>query len=290
MNVLKKLFHLIRETVHHAWWHLVIFLLVAGIKTVWNSFSEDVNISDAIGLTADFVKSHPIISTLPIVAFVLVKKALELYADYGKRILRISQLETLISKVGIRSFSHHDNSDEKNTDWNQCKQDLSDPTANQLNILGAAGYETFSSSDSPLHDFVSDFSGDLRVLLLDPNSEAFKQRCANTKTREDQYKDWIYKSIEFCQKLKIDNNRSVEVRLYSDYPIWKIIFTPEYMWLQWYQNKNVDDTQVYCFQTTKDKHKTSLYYPLSSVFRRRWESGIRIDLNTWERPRRAKRA
>lgn len=269
---------------HHWFWHIVIALLTSALSTLWQIVFEKATFWQGLEITYGYVKQEPLLIAAPSIFVAVLFGCRKLLKKVVPKLIRGQQLESLVQKVGLRSFSTHSERKEKTTNWDACKKDITASMSAQLNILGSGGYETFSASDAPLYELVTTFQGELRILLLDPLSPAFRQRCANVNVSESVYCDWIYKSIELCQRLKSTKNQAVEIRLYSDYPIWKMIFTTEYMWLQWYQNTDVDNTPVYCFQTIKDEQKTSLYYPLTSVFLRRWEGGTRIDLNTWVRP------
>jgi hypothetical protein len=219
-------------------------------------------------------------------AFVFVGGRLicKLIIEIKNKLLKLSQLEGFMQSVGLMSFRPHNN--EKEKDWSSYVDLLNSTSDTQLSILGAAGYETFSSVNSPLHNYLNQTNAEIRILLLNPDSKFFKHRCVNVGVNETKYSGWIYDSIDYCKKLKIEKNKAIELRLYDDYPIWKMVFSPEYMWLQHYQKeKHVKDVHVYFFQTgSSSLGRTSLYYPLTSVFRRRWENGFNVDLETWTRP------
>jgi hypothetical protein len=219
-----------------------------------------------------------------ILLFVGSRIIYKLIIEVKNKLLKLSQLEEATQAVGLMSFRPHNN--EKEKDWTSYVDLLNGTSDTQLSILGAAGYETFTSENAPLHDYINQTNAEIRILLLNPKSKFFKNRCSNVGVNEAKYAGWIYDSIEFCKRLKIEKNKTIELRLYDDYPIWKMVFSPEYMWLQHYKkDKHVKEMHVYFFQTGSSKSgRTSLYYPLTSVFRRRWENGSNVDLETWNRP------
>jgi hypothetical protein len=233
-----------------------------------------------------YVEKHPIkilaplaVAILLILIWRLIKRLRALYFD---RALYKSHL----THIGLRDFLPHDNDERRGADWANCVSEIAETQPAQVSILGAGGYETFGAPSSPLHNFVRGYTGELRILLLDPRSPAFSKRCKNLGVNEGSYRDWIWKSIELCVDLKTNQGRRIEVKLYRDAPIWKMIFTPSYLWLQYYDtNRDVHTTPVYVLQASVDKYRAPLYYPLTAVFARRWddESSTAIDLAQWSR-------
>lgn len=269
---------------HHLKWHILILPVFGLLTYLANYVTDHKTPLEVFWLLVEYFKVHPVRISIPFLVVLVLHSGYLLYKFTQIKWLRLAALERMVKDVGIRSFSHHENGQSKN-DWENCKNELKKSARSQLNIMGAAGFETFSSPAAPLHDFLKNTEFEIRILLIDPKSVAFSQRCANTGTSEETYRDWIYTSIEYCRTLKRSRNSPIEVRLYSDYPIWKMIFSPEYMWLQWYQpNTDVENTQVYNFQSTSGPVKSSLFYPLTSVFQRRWALGEQIDLDKWVRP------
>ena len=281
MDLIIKFF---REYWHHLKWHILVYPSLFAGSILFGIVFEGRGIQESLLLMWGYVVSHPILIALPVFAVTLYRFIKSTYVFFKRNWLRLLQLEQMAKDVGIRSFSHN-NINQKDTNWSTCKNELK-KTPSQLNSMGSGGYETFSSPASPLYDYLRSATCDIRILLLNPESDAFKQRCASTRSSEDEYRNWIYASIEYCRDLKTKRNSSLEIRLYSDYPIWKMIYTEEYMWLQWYKpDVDIHSTQVYHLQSTAGSSQTSLYYPLTSVFRRRWNLGKRIDLDKWHRPK-----
>lgn len=280
MKRIKKFLH---DLWHHFFWHAIIlpiFWVLTAVNKYFLESAESKSFLDQFIGIGKKVIADPWMWGGLILIGTAFKYIFQLFDFLKNSWLRLKQLESLVQAVGLRSFSHHSET-QKEQDWGVCKETLDRTKVNQLFILGAAGYETFSGPQSPLYEFVSNANCELKILLLNPESKSFSQRCKHINVSEKKYREWIDKSIEFCKNLKSRKNIPVEVRLYDDYPIWKMIFTSEYMWLQWYQNVNVDQTPVYNLQTTAGKDKTSLYYPMHAVFRRRWDAGKVIDLEGW---------
>lgn len=276
----------LKELWHHIKWHAATWPFFAAIPFVVEVISGQPPMEAgrlAMGGLKTALFENPVLIALPFATGAFVGVIYKLYESANKNLLRLKVLEQTVKDVGIRSFSHHAE-DEKKENWDSCKSELM-KSPSQLCIMGAGGYETFSGSGMPLHEFLKTATCDIRILLLDPTSEAFVQRCTTTQTSEETYRNWIYTSIEYCRELEKKRNASVEIRLYSDYPIWKMIFNEEYMWLQWYaHDKDIHESQVYHLQSAARVNRTSLYYPLASVFQRRWQRGKPVNLSKWRRP------
>lgn len=84
----------------------------------------------------------------------------------------------------------------------------------------------------------------------------------------DNYKDEIFKSIEFLKSLK-NKGKSVALKLYDDRLVWKMIIIDNFIWLQYYQpKKHVQDVPVYGVHQKQDKE--TLFGPLYAVFQKKW--------------------
>lgn len=276
-NFLKKYWH-------HAYWHALVWPLFAISSAVFGKLTENRTWYESLLIIYEKIVQNPKIIAWPFALIAIFRVSFSAFNFAKRKWLRLLALEQMAKDVGIRSFSHH-NAEQKKLNWDSCESELQ-KSASQLCIMGAGGYETFSGPKTPLYEILKKTTCDVKILLLDPSSPAFSQRCTTTKTPEDTYRNWIYTSIEYCRDLQTNWNVSVEIRLYSDHPIWKMIFTQEYMWLQWYErDKDIHESQVYHLQSTATDTKTSLYYPLATVFQRRWRLGKKVNLSTWSRPR-----
>lgn len=193
-------------------------------------------------------------------------------------LVREKQYAQMLEGIGLREFSDHDSENKRDQDWTRCVVEIENTRPNRLCILGATGWETFGSSQSPMHNLLRDFQGSIHILLLKPGSYGFKKRTAELNKNEDNYRQEIEDSIEYCRTLVQKYKKSIDVRLYEDEPIWKMIFSDRYLWLQYYDpNDDVDNTPVYTLQTRAHPTGSSLYYPLVKVFQRRWNDSNTMD-------------
>lgn len=196
----------------------------------------------------------------------------------------IRQKNTL-ANFGVRLFSKHDSLEVKKRDWGLLKDDLERASGEHspIWILGATGKETFSAATSPLFDCLQEYKGDIKVLLIRPNSFAFNNRCQGLGLADQRYLDEILDSIDYCKQLHA-KGKSIELTLYDSLPIWKMVMTTRVLWVQYYHDrKHVDDTPMYSFEY--GGHDATLFEGFRTVFRKRWalDNSKKVDLGAFVR-------
>lgn len=210
-----------------------------------------------------------------VIAITSRRKYAKLYSEYSKH-------KEIISKIGFRDFYPNKTQEEKSQSLNNLHAQLQAENPNNIRIMAVTGSYTLGDPASPLHKFLETFDGEIRILLIEPYCESFTHRARSLNQNEDNYAEEIQKSVDFCKKLR-NSGKSVLLKLYTQRPIWKMIFTEEYLWLQYYNSgSSIDKTPVYCFFSNKDK--TSMYYPLTNVFNKRWmhDKNKDVDLSTYK--------
>lgn len=210
-----------------------------------------------------------------IFAGILLSRAVNLFQ-------KSARFQSILEGAGLADFSQHDEKDEKSHDWSKCCDEiLADAQNTKLKILGANGRDTFGNADAPLHELVGHFKGEIEVLLMHPSCDAFKSRTASLGEDAEQYLNHLRETLDFCAYLS-NKTRNITVKLYSQTPIWKMLITNKYMWLQYYAPlKHVDNMPVYTFYS--DEKGTSLFIPLVDVFRKRWvdDDSYLLDLTAY---------
>lgn len=189
-------------------------------------------------------------------------------------------LKCIAEDVGIKSFYPHKTQEDKKHDWDILECGLKNISVKNLYILGLTGWNTFGTPKSMLHNVISKLDGTVNILLLNPKSDAFKTRMTELKANEEHHKQELINTLKSCQLMK-QAGVDINISLYTQKPIWKMIFTDNYMWLQHYsKNNHVDDTPVYVFY--KNKNDTSIFTPLTEVFQKRLndDGSILVDLDS----------
>ncbi len=236
----------------HAVGALVIFLLYAAAKTI----------KDQTTLANYLTHPEELISAAMVT--LLLTTCIALFRIVIKQ-------RRMLTSFGVRLFSKHDTPEVKKSDWAAVCADIkrASDEHSPLWILGATGKETFSSPTSPLFDALRTFSGEIKVLLVRPNSVAFDHRCNSLGLSKDNYTGDILDSIEYCKELVTKKGRSVELKLYESPPIWKMFLTNRVLWVQYYKpGEHVDKTPIYCFKYVGTE--STLFDGFRTVFQKRW--------------------
>jgi hypothetical protein len=180
----------------------------------------------------------------------------------------------LALSAGLLSFSDHIGKKLKTEDWDQCRNNIKH--AKDIRIMGATGWDTFGSPQSPLYKTLAISKADVKILLLrdDPNNNVVKVRSQELNYNTSIYVSDIQKSLLRLKDLKAANSaRKIEVRLYSSPLIWKMVICNTYMWLQHYwPNRNVEDTPLYTFFSDGGETPSSLFHPFYSEWQKQWDS------------------
>lgn len=192
--------------------------------------------------------------------------------ETAEPVANISNAETLVQAMGISGFSPHTTKQEKRADWKSCNDKIKSNRAIDLRIMGATGWNTFGHKDAPLYRLLDQFQGEIKILLIkpDPTLPALIQRANEIGVPAADYVQEINNSIDRLKALKA-KGKNISLKLYEQMPIWKMVISNDYMWLQHYcKCKNVEDTPVYSFFSDGDEG-TSLFHALYSVWLKRWD-------------------
>ena len=271
MDKLKKMLHWLWHNavsfVSHSFAAFVLMIFLTAMKAV----KEDTTFMKVLENWRELIS--------PAVITILISMII------GLVLSNIRQRNTLAS-FGVRLFSHHDLPETKKRDWAAICADIK--SANQSHVpllmLGATGKETFAAPTSPLFEILKTYKGDIKILLVRPRSRAFELRCKSLEMSSEAYLEQILDSIGYCKELVDKHARTVEVRLYDQIPIWKMMIMSGTIWVQHYKSKeHVDNTPMYCFQFKGEN--STLFDGFKSVFDKRWklDGSKNIDLATFVR-------
>jgi len=268
---------------HHLLWHIAVWPAMGILAYFLGSLHKAAVDSEKQNAWVIYFYEHPYRVGFAIACIYIAYKII---ARLRSALIREKQYGVMLDGIGLREFSPHVKALDKTKDWDGCCKEISSSKPNSIQILGATGWDTFGSAQSPLHKLLLDFNGHIRILLLKEGQDGFKKRTNDLKRNETHYKTQIIDTLEFCKDLKTKYKKNIEVRQYCEEPIWKMILTDKYLWLQYYDpDKDVEDTPVYTLQTRNPPTLSSLYYPLTRVFEKRWgESTTKeVNLSSWNR-------
>lgn len=261
---MKRIRKIISWIINHTLGHLVTYPIIGVIFLFFTEIATQLNFIEEPAII-NYFKLHPARAFITLLIFGFIVIVFIRGYHFLKTAFRNREI---LLTVGVSGFWSHSNNDQKQANWDYCQKRISSDGARQLRILGATGWETFGKKEAPLHDLVDKFTGEIKILLLKPGSDAVSARALSIGVNPDDYNKEINDTIYFCKQLKA-RGKPITVKVYDQSPIWKTIFTENYMWLQCYkQNEHVDDTPVYMLFA--NKNNTSLYYPLLNVFLKKW--------------------
>lgn len=275
-KIINSIVHFLGTTLGHTLGTTVFAFLLLWFKTV----------RDNVSFVTYFTSAKEWFS--PLFSAVLFSMVLWLFVKLARITKQKESLESTLDVLGVKLVSEHLTESDKDLDW-QLMQTSIKSTSNlsDLWILGATGKETFSKSNAPLCAVVKDYRKPIRVLLIRPYSKGFIRRTRDLGVNHDLYIDEILDSIDFCSDLKIKHGRDIELKVYSEFAIWKMLRTTDELWLQYYAPRiHVEDTPLYCFSAKKaELSEKSLYDAFASIFMKKWteDHNSQIDLSTWKR-------
>ncbi len=159
----------------------------------------------------------------------------------------------LVQRVGLSGYWPDAKADENSDAWLALRNHIYSQGNSTLYILGATGLDTFGKRGSPLWQSVDEFKGEIRVILLAPDSKHLPLRAKSVGMSEIQYREQISMAINQLTEWKAQGHR-VRHYLYDALPNWKILLTSKLVWVQYYRpHQNVQDTPVYQFYATENR-------------------------------------
>ena len=193
-------------------------------------------------------------------------------------VTKLQKKSRLIDSFGINFFSDHNTSRQIKNDWEVFVRIIQQSNTQHLYILGATGRDTFQNNSSPLYEFVNTFQGDLKIMLLDPQTQMVNERAQAVSESVTEYRKQITGSISYLKELNKSKN-VMKVKTYSDLPNWKMVMTERYLWLQCYNpGEHVDNTPVFgIYKNNSGFH--SLYELFYYEFHKLWENSDEISFN-----------
>jgi hypothetical protein len=144
--------------------------------------------------------------------------------------------------------------------------------ARNIMIIGSTGYRTFVHPHGDLHTVLENCL-EAKIMLLNPFSEAARARAKAILGPDitlESFQEQVGKCIEFLKQLRAAQ-KSIQLKLYSDPPHFKLTILGDYIWQQHYHpSRDVHVMPEYVFKHTRDD--LGLYAMFYQYFIKRWES------------------
>lgn len=157
----------------------------------------------------------------------------------------------------------------------------------KVDMLLCSGYRMIGNKRHPgfLHDTLAGLpvGAEVRVLLLDPSSDAGRDRAKKVmRGRAGRYKPGLESVLYTLSRLRYDHDLDIEVRLYSEDPIWQMIILPTEIWgLVAAGGRSTDSSPMFVLARSG---KYNLSYGYEAVWERRWNIGAPVDLSSIPMP------
>jgi len=243
-----------------AWFLAVVSSILQVSGNSWSAVFEKIWQStvnffrNPISYSVDTVLHDPVYFAVFLVlgSIGLTLAALLRRSNYRLRDASITRALAVQAGIGGR-WPHARTDNPEGAPWSELCNEIVRLDNHLLFILGANGVETFGSQQSPLYQVMQQFHGDIRVILMDPDSAELAGRARAVSIDPVEYKRAIRASERRLKDLRRQQH-AVDGRFYTGQPNWKFIITSTTAWIQYYLpgGRHVNETPVWRFDATPD--------------------------------------
>ena len=137
-------------------------------------------------------------------------------------------------------------------------------------LIGSTGLRTFVDPKGDLHAALQTCRT-AKIMLLDPESRGALERARiipDPAITQESLRRQVREAVDFLAALRTAQ-KSIELKLYPDPPLWKLAILGDYVWVQHYHpGLDVQVLPEYVFVHRQDP--TSLFPAFYQYFARRW--------------------
>ena len=138
-------------------------------------------------------------------------------------------------------------------------------------LIGSTGLRTFVDPKGDLHAALQTCRT-AKIMLLDPESRGALERARiipDPAITQESLRRQVREAIDFLAALRTVPQKSIQLKLYPDPPLWKLAILGDYVWVQHYHpGLDVQVLPEYVFVHRQDP--TSLFPAFYQYFARRW--------------------
>lgn len=138
--------------------------------------------------------------------------------------------------------------------------------------LTLTGYDTFVAPDSLFHDVLHN-AYEIRVMLLDPRSEAASRRVEAIPDQHvnlESLHDEIAASIAYLTELHKAGKR-ITLKFYEHQPVWKVVVVGDHVWVQhFHHGYEVKGQPEYVFALQTSAPRQGFFVPFYTYFLDQW--------------------
>lgn len=146
------------------------------------------------------------------------------------------------------------------------------PWKRDVMVMAVTGYDTFTAQDAELRR-VLEACYEIRVMLMNPYSDGARSHAASRVNPEEtlaDYRNELETSIDFLARL-YTGGKKVSLKLYSETPFWKLVFTGEHAWVRYcHDNYGAQVFPEYVFALQPDKPMRGFFPAFYTYFLNQW--------------------
>jgi hypothetical protein len=156
---------------------------------------------------------------------------------------------------------------------------------NRLSFLGI-GASKLTASDE-FENALARCSADhpARFLLSEPTSDNLTQAAKRANRPVEEYKHIVVQSLKRIAQLKCERDFNIEVRFYTDNPIFRLMFIDDSLCLMSYnifgKGDGSDFPQLHLINIVGRQKEKSFYYPLQKYFEQQWNKGYEWNFQSY---------
>jgi hypothetical protein len=126
----------------------------------------------------------------------------------------------------------------------------------------------------------------IRFLLCRPDSEELRRIAQSARKPEDEFKKGVLESLRVLAKLRNERAKNIEVRLYREFPVFRLMFINDEICLasHYILGKGGDGSeapQLHLVKTSEARDVESLYYGFHLYFDSIWDSSEEWDFSSF---------
>jgi hypothetical protein len=189
--------------------------------------------------------------------------------NYVRRSIRDRALATVATGAGLLSFFPRRTRGAQQH-ITQLKEEQG--TGRTISVIGSSGHSTFVDQVGGLSSVLDKCLG-ARIMLVNPYSHEASTRLLAINHPEftlEKFREEVRHSVQLLKRLKA-MGKAVQLKLYSDSPLIKLVILGDYLWLQHYHaDLDVQTMPEYVLRHNHKDH--GLYTLYAHYFVQRWES------------------
>lgn len=168
--------------------------------------------------------------------------------------------------------------------WRECEAHILSKTIDMVRISAITGNATFGESRAPFFNALKNFKGEIRILLVSPDSQDLEELAKSKESNIDVFSSYLRTSVHTCWSLIHRDGVLLELRFYeTDLRHEKCIFTPDFVFVQAFvfgRDGELEDAKMAVIPRCGMGFEAAHAYRERSIwFTKRWITAEPVDLS-----------